>query len=99
MAKVAFIGLGNMGSGMAERLLTAGHELCVFNRSALKAEALVKLGARRCATPAEAAAGASAVFSMLADDEASRAIWTGERGVLSANLAPGTLAVECSTLS
>lgn len=99
MASVAFLGLGRMGIGMARRLLHAGHGLHVFNRTASRADELVAEGARRFATPREACAGAVAVVSMVADDQASRAMWRGPEGAFAASLAPGTLAIECSTLS
>lgn len=99
MAKIAFIGLGNMGAGMAGRLVGAGRELAVHNRSPAKAEPLAALGARIAATPGEAANGAEAVFAMVSDDAASRAVWLGADGVLAADLAPDAFAVECSTLS
>jgi 3-hydroxyisobutyrate dehydrogenase len=97
--RVGFVGLGMMGAGMAGRLLAAGHQVSVFNRTASKADALVAAGARLAGSPADACRGAEAVFSMVADDAASRAIWLGEEGVLAADLAPGVLAIECSTLS
>jgi 3-hydroxyisobutyrate dehydrogenase len=99
MAKVAFIGLGNMGLGMAARLLGAGHQLRLYNRTAARAQALVRQGAMLFATPGEACQGVDAVISMLADDAASRAIWLEPNGVLAANPASGAFAIECSTLS
>jgi 3-hydroxyisobutyrate dehydrogenase len=99
VAKIAFIGLGNMGLGMARRLLQAGHDLRVFNRNRAKANELERAGAGVCATPREAAAGADAVIGMTADDSSSRAVWMGPAGVLTAELAPGALAIECGTLS
>jgi 3-hydroxyisobutyrate dehydrogenase len=85
--------------GMAHRLLDGAHELRVFNRTKTRAHELVTQGARSFATPCEACEGADAVVSMVADDEASRAIWHGADGALAATLAPGALAIECSTLS
>src|SRR6267378_865657 len=99
MAKVAFIGLGRMGLGMAARLIAANHEVCVFNRTSTRADTLVRRGARQCLTAREACIGADAVVSMVADDPASRAVWLGSDGVLAAKLAPGAFAIECSTLS
>lgn len=99
MTRVAFIGLGRMGQGMAGRLLAAGHEVTVFNRSPDKAETLVRHGARPATSPRAAADGTEAVFVMVSDDDASRSVWTGADGVLAADLAPGAFAVECSTLS
>src|ERR1700722_6805370 len=99
MFRVAFMGLGRMGFGMARRVLDRGHELRVFNRTAARADDLVRLGAVQCATPHEACAGANAGGSMGTDNQASRAIWYGTTGALAAQFAPGALAVECSTLS
>jgi 3-hydroxyisobutyrate dehydrogenase len=82
MARIAFIGLGKMGLGMAGRLLAAGHQLNVYNRTPAKAATLVALGARLCASPAEACGDAEAVISMVADDAASRQVWLGDDGVL-----------------
>jgi 3-hydroxyisobutyrate dehydrogenase len=99
MARIAFLGLGRMGLGMATRLREAGHDLVVWNRTPGRAERLLDGGARSAATPAEAAADADAVVAMLSDDVASRSVWTGADGVLAGGPRPGTLAVECSTLS
>lgn len=99
MANVTFIGLGRMGIGMAQRLCAAGHRLRIFNRTPERAAALVEQGATPCASPEEAAQGAEVIISMVADDAASREVWLGTRGLLSATLSPGTLAIECSTLS
>jgi 3-hydroxyisobutyrate dehydrogenase len=84
---------------MAARLLSAGHELRVFNRTASRAEPLVRQGATYCATARQASEGADGVISMVADDAASRAVWLGADGALAANLAPGAYAIESSTLS
>jgi 3-hydroxyisobutyrate dehydrogenase len=98
MAKVAFIGLGRMGHGMAGRYLDSGFVLAVWNRSESKAEDLIARGARWANSPAEAADGADAVVTMVADDEASRAVWLGADGA-ARTAGPGTLAIECSTVS
>jgi 3-hydroxyisobutyrate dehydrogenase len=98
MTKVAFIGLGRMGHGMAGRYLDAGFEVAVFNRSKAKAEDLIARGARWAASPAAAADGADAVVTMVADDEASRTVWLGKEGA-AATAKAGTLAIECSTVS
>src|ERR1700728_2093306 len=82
MAKVAFIGLGRMGSGMARRALDCGHQLRVFNRNAARADELIRRGAIACATPREACEGTDAIVSMVADDDASRAVWYGANGAL-----------------
>jgi 3-hydroxyisobutyrate dehydrogenase len=98
MTKVAFIGLGRMGHGMAGRYLDAGFTVAVWNRSKAKAEDLIARGARWAASPADAADGAEAIVTMVADDEASRAVWLGKDGAAAA-MKPGSLAIECSTVS
>src|ERR1700716_2814372 len=80
MAKFAFIGLGRMGHGMAGRYLEGGFTVAVWNRSRSKADDLIARGARWAASPADAADGADAVVTMVADDEASRAVWLGGEG-------------------
>ena len=97
--RVAFVGLGRMGLGMAQRLLNAGHDLRVYNRTRSKATILREAGARVCDTPSEACAGAAAVVAMTADDASSRAVWSVADGILAAQLAPRAFAIECSTLS
>ncbi len=69
MTTLGFLGLGNMGTDMAKRLLAAGHDVLVWNRSPDKAGSLIELGARLAATPAEALS-AEVSFSMLANDAA-----------------------------
>src|SRR3954451_20569870 len=98
MTKVAFIGLGNMGHGMAGRYLEAGFDVAVWNRSKSKTEDLIARGACWAASHADAADGAGAVGTMVADDGASRSVWLGEDGAAS-KMKPDTLAIECSTVS
>ncbi len=98
MPRVAFIGLGRMGHGMAGRYLDAGFEVAVWNRSKAKADDLIARGAHWAASPKEAALGADAVVTMVADDDASRAVWIGKDGA-AASMKPGALAIECSTVS
>ncbi|GAB2541058.1 NAD(P)-dependent oxidoreductase [Nocardia heshunensis] len=88
-----------MGAGMAARLVAAGHEVTVFNRSPEKAAELVSAGATFAPTPCEAAQGVEAIFSMVADDDASRAAWLGPNGALAGEYAPNAFAVEFSTIS
>ncbi|HVE21695.1 MAG TPA: NAD(P)-dependent oxidoreductase [Acidocella sp.] len=95
--KIGFVGLGQMGSGIAANLLKAGHELSVYNRSAGKAETLVAQGATLAKTPAAAAQG-DVVFTMLADDSAVETTIFGENGILGA-LKPGAIHVSCTTIS
>jgi 3-hydroxyisobutyrate dehydrogenase-like beta-hydroxyacid dehydrogenase len=94
---IGFIGLGNMGSGMAANLLAAGHRLTVYNRSPAKMEALIQQGARPARTVANACGG-QVVMTMLADDAAVDDVVFGEDGMLAA-LAPGATHVSSSTIS
>ncbi len=95
---IAFLGLGLMGSGMARQLLAKGFPLTVFNRNTEKSKPLGKEGAIIATSPAEAAANAQIIISMLADDTASRSLWLGEHGALS-TAAKGTLCIECGTVT
>src|SRR5271169_2993268 len=98
MTKVAFIGLGRMGHGMAGRYLDNGFAVAVWNRSKPKAEDLIARGARWAWSPAGAADGADAIVTMVADDEVSRTVWLGQDGAAT-TMKAGTLAIECSTVS
>lgn len=95
--QIGFIGLGRMGTGMAENLLAAGHEVTVYNRTHAKAEPLAAKGARIADTPAQACKG-EAVMTMLANDAAVEEIVTEPDGVV-AGLAPGALHISSSTIS
>ena len=100
MTRIAFLGTGVMGVGMARRLIAAGHNLSVFNRTVEKTRPLVEQGACLAMTPRDAAEGADVVFAMVGDDEASEHVWMdASDGALAADLKPGTIVVECSTLS
>lgn len=96
--KIGFLGLGQMGRGMAANLMNGGHDVTVWNRSPGKDGELLALGARAAASPAEACAGADAVVSMLADDAAVEGAVFGENGVLQA-LPAGAVHISCSTIS
>lgn len=96
--KIALLGTGVMGVEMGRRLLEAGYPLAVYNRTPEKAGPLVERGARWAKTPAEAATGANIVFSMLADDSASRKVWLKENGALAA-AEPNAILVESSTVT
>lgn len=95
--KLGFVGLGRMGSRMAERLCRAGHEITVFNRSAQRMQPLIALGARGAEDIAEAC-DVDIVFTMLADDAALGEVVLGAGGMLE-NLEPGAIHVSCSTVS
>jgi 3-hydroxyisobutyrate dehydrogenase len=98
MKKVAFIGLGRMGHGMAGRYLDNGFGVAVWNRSKSKAEDLIARGAQWATSPEDAAIDADAVVTMVADDAASQAVWLTKEGA-AATMKAGTLAIECSTVS
>ena len=95
---VAVLGAGRMGSAMAERLSGRDVAVVVYNRSPDRAHELAeRIGARVAGTPAEAAAGADVVISMVADDDAVRALYEGPDGV-PAGIGPGAVAVDMSTV-
>jgi 3-hydroxyisobutyrate dehydrogenase-like beta-hydroxyacid dehydrogenase len=97
MTRIGFLGLGKMGSVMAPRFLDSGFPLTVWNRSAAKAAPLAAAGARIAESPAGVAAHADVVISMLRDDGAARAVFSGGDGLLSAAI-DGKLFIEMSTL-
>ncbi|HUI71568.1 MAG TPA: NAD(P)-dependent oxidoreductase, partial [Spirochaetia bacterium] len=96
--KVAFIGLGIMGSRMAVHLLHAGHELVVWNRSPVKADSLVGGGARLASTPAEAAGQSDVTLTMLANPDAVADVALGPHGFLDA-MSTGTIWADTSTVT
>ena len=95
--QVGFIGLGQMGSGIATNLLKAGHDVTVYNRTRAKADALASKGAKVAATPGDACKG-EAVFTMLAEDKAVEAVVYEDGGVL-ASLNKGAIHISSSTIS
>jgi 3-hydroxyisobutyrate dehydrogenase-like beta-hydroxyacid dehydrogenase len=96
--KLAMIGLGKMGIEMAGRLLTAGHELTVYNRTMDKARVLESRGARVASSPSEAVAGAEAVLTSLLNDAAVEAVLFGRDGILE-SLPVGAVHAGLSTIS
>ena len=98
MTQIAFLGLGIMGSRMAANLAQAGHELTVWNRTASRAQEFAGVhDATVAATPAEAAAGAELVFTMVVDGPQVQAVLLGDDGAAT-EAADGTLFVDCSTI-
>jgi 3-hydroxyisobutyrate dehydrogenase-like beta-hydroxyacid dehydrogenase len=95
--KIGFIGLGQMGTGMAANLLKAGHDVSVYNRTASKAEALVRLGATAHQS-VQSVCGGEVVFTMLADDAALEGVAFGKDGIL-ASLGQSAVHVSSSTIS
>lgn len=96
--KIGFLGTGSMGTPMALRLIAAGNELRVWNRSEGRTEPLLREGAIAAGTPAEAELGADAVVTMLFDDAAHEDVLFGSNGLMDA-LEPGSLHISCSTIS
>ncbi len=99
MTKIACIGLGIMGAGMARNLLEAGYDLAVYNRTVAKAQPLVRAGATLATTPREAAMEADVIITIVGDDDSSRKVWLGEDGVLAGRPNPNALAIESTTVS
>jgi 3-hydroxyisobutyrate dehydrogenase len=98
MQRVALIGLGLMGGGIAQNLLKAGFTVSVYNRTREKAEPLLAQGAQWAGSPRAAAESADVILSVVADDAASRAVWLGESGAF-AGARLRAVVVECATLS
>ena len=94
MTRLGFVGIGTMGAGMAGRLIDAGHEVHVWNRSPAAVDQLVAAGARR-ADSARDALAADLSFSMLANDEAAEAVLTAEAFAGS----PGRLHIGMASIS
>jgi 3-hydroxyisobutyrate dehydrogenase len=95
---IGFVGLGTMGAPMARRLVDAGHRVTVHNRTRVREEPLAAQGARRAATPAEAAAGAELIVTMVADTPDVEEVVFGDHGVASA-IEAGALLVDMSTIA
>jgi 3-hydroxyisobutyrate dehydrogenase-like beta-hydroxyacid dehydrogenase len=99
---IAFLGLGNMGGGIAGCLLRAGHSLRVWNRTPEKTVAFARAGAVVCDSPAAAVEGVPLVVSSLMDDAAVRAVFGGSEGVIAKmaadaiHLATMTISPECA---
>jgi 3-hydroxyisobutyrate dehydrogenase-like beta-hydroxyacid dehydrogenase len=96
--KIAFIGLGRMGLGMARNLVRAGHTVAVYNRTREKAEALAGGGARVARSPADASRAAEVVMTMVADDHAAEEVVFGDEGIASA-MQEDSIHVSHSTIS
>jgi 6-phosphogluconate dehydrogenase (decarboxylating) len=96
--KIGFLGLGNMGTPMALRLLAAGHELSVWNRSEERTKPLIHEGAIAAGTPAETELGADAIITMLLDDAAYEEVLFGVHRLID-ELSPGVLHIACGAIS
>jgi 3-hydroxyisobutyrate dehydrogenase-like beta-hydroxyacid dehydrogenase len=98
MTAVAFVGLGAMGRRMASRLLAAGFDLTVHNRTRARESELVDLGATSAASPAELGATADVVIGCLLDDAAVEQVYRGDSGLISTAHA-GQVFIEHATFS
>jgi 3-hydroxyisobutyrate dehydrogenase-like beta-hydroxyacid dehydrogenase len=96
--KVGFVGLGRMGAGIANNILKAGFRLTVYNRTASKAGALVRAGAKLARSPKDVAAASDVVVTCLMDDQSVLDLTTGPDGIL-AGLAQDGIHIGTSTVS
>jgi 3-hydroxyisobutyrate dehydrogenase len=95
--KIGVCGTGRMGSSIAQRLMSVGHEVGVWNRNSGKTRPLTDAGAKLFASPAELAEGSEVVIVMLLNDAATEAVYRGPKGILTATLA-GKLVIDMSTI-
>jgi 3-hydroxyisobutyrate dehydrogenase len=98
-SKIAFLGLGSMGSRMAANLLKAGHHVTAWNRDQTNAEAFAAQGGAMAGTPKAAAQGTDVVISMVTDDAAARQVWLDAQTGALAGMRTGAVAIECSTVT
>ncbi len=96
--KIAFIGIGTMGAPMAMRLLAAGHELTVHNRTRAHEEAIAKAGAKRAASPKEAAQATDIVITMVSDTPDVAEVVLSDTGALN-GMSSGSVLIDMSTIS
>src|SRR5260370_9205906 len=95
--KIGVCGTGRMGTSIAQRLMSVGHEVGVWNRSSAKANPLIDAGAKLFASPAELVGGCDVVIVMLLNDAATETVYRGESGILKSTLA-GKLVIDMSTV-
>ncbi len=95
--KIGICGTGRMGSAIAQRLMSAGHEVGVWNRNSTKTKPLVDAGAKLFASPAELVEGSEVTIVMLLNDAATEAVYRAPNGILKAKLA-GKLVIDMSTI-
>ncbi len=96
--KIGFLGLGKMGTPMALKLILAGHELAVWNRSEARTKPLIREGAIAAAAPAEVELGSEVLITMLSDDSAYDEVFFGIHRLIDA-FSPGALHISCSSIS
>lgn len=98
MAKIGWIGLGNMGSPMSQNLIKAGHEVMVWNRTKSKADDVIKAGGIWCETPKSIAEKSDFIFTMVSDGATLQAVCLGENGIIE-GLSAGKIVIDMSTVS
>jgi 3-hydroxyisobutyrate dehydrogenase/glyoxylate/succinic semialdehyde reductase len=98
MARIGWIGLGNMGAPMSKNLLNAGHELTVWNRTKSKADEVVGVGAKWADSPKAAASATDIIFTMVSDGPTLKTVVLGDGGIVS-GLSAGKIVVDMSTVS
>lgn len=97
LAKIGWIGLGNMGQPMSKRLVEAGYQVVVYNRTKDKAAGVVQVGAKLADTPSEAAGAAEVIFTMIADSATLELVCLGPNGIVE-GLKPGSIVIDMSTV-
>jgi 3-hydroxyisobutyrate dehydrogenase len=95
--KIGVCGTGRMGSSIAQRLMSVGHEVAVWNRNSAKTKSLTDAGARLAASPTELVEQSEVVIVMLLNDAATEAVYRGSNGILKSELA-GKLVIDMSTV-
>src|SRR5580765_2221646 len=98
MANIGYVGLGAMGGNMADLLMAKGHKVTGYNRTAAKAEWLVKKGLSIASTPKAVAQAADVIFVMVTNSAADAAVMNGPDGLI-AGLTPGKVIIDMSTIS
>jgi 3-hydroxyisobutyrate dehydrogenase-like beta-hydroxyacid dehydrogenase len=95
---IGFMGLGAMGSRMAERIITAGFKVVVFDRAPERMKVLAAQGAAMAPSPRTLAMESDVIMSCLSNDDAVREVYEGDNGVIS-SATPGSIVIEMSTVS
>jgi 3-hydroxyisobutyrate dehydrogenase-like beta-hydroxyacid dehydrogenase len=95
--KIGFIGLGNLGTPIAENLLASGHQLFVYNRTASKTKPLTEKGAIACATIKEVTQACTVIITMVSDDKALKSVSEGPDGLIK-NMQQGSVHISMSTI-
>src|SRR5688500_17993187 len=95
--KIGFIGLGNLGTPIAQNLLESGYQLFVYNRTASKTKPLTEKGATACATIKELTAACTVIITIVSDDKALKSVSEGPDGLIK-NMQPGSVHISMSTI-